>query len=164
MIHKKTHAGFKARMLASQTLYLTNRKTNLQSELRSFLSHNRQHKTPGFKSQSRHRAIRTKNFFWTSASLRLCGETSNQRLGLQHPPQQVLLRHSLPHPHILQLLLPPQELLRPFPCPQFPGPQFPYCPHPSSSHHRLTALHCKTLRHAQSLKTHCGVKAHLCWY
>lgn len=63
MIHKKTHAGFKARMLASQTLYLTNRKTNLQSELRSFLSHNRQHKTPGFKSQSRHRAIRTKNFF-----------------------------------------------------------------------------------------------------
>lgn len=32
--------------------YLTNRKTNLQSELRSFLSHNRQNKTQDFKSQS----------------------------------------------------------------------------------------------------------------
>lgn len=159
MTHKKAYAGFKARILPSQTLYLLDKSKNEPTIGAPKLS---------FPQPSKQNSrFQVSIFFWTSASLRLCGETSNQRLGLQHPPQQVLLRHALPHPHILQLLLPPQELLRPFPCSQFPCAQFPcpqfpcHCPHPSSSHHRLTALHCKTLRHAQSFKTHDGVKAHL---
>ena len=85
MIHIKSYPGCKSRMLASQTLYLTNRKTNLQSELRSFLSQNRQTKlTPIVQVSSlNHNTLRfAQNFFWTSAlsisssSFRLCSETS----------------------------------------------------------------------------------------